>query len=219
MLYHLLFRFHETYSILNVTRYITFRTAAASITALIISLAFGGMADPEAARVPDRAGDPPRGSGEPSPEGRDADHGRTADPGGRHRADAAVGRPDQRLHLDRRLRHAGLRRDRLRGRLPEGHAPHPPRPAPPLQDGRADRRGPDRRRDADRPGEQGPLQHASHLPVLQGPHPGSRPAVHPVCGAGAGGRVQRRQPDRWPRRARDQHVSRSPPRRSPRSRT
>ncbi len=43
MLYHLLFRFHETYSILNVTRYITFRTAAASITALIISLAFGGM--------------------------------------------------------------------------------------------------------------------------------------------------------------------------------
>jgi phospho-N-acetylmuramoyl-pentapeptide-transferase len=43
MLYHLLFRFHETYSILNVTRYITFRTAAASITALIISLAFGGV--------------------------------------------------------------------------------------------------------------------------------------------------------------------------------
>jgi phospho-N-acetylmuramoyl-pentapeptide-transferase len=43
MLYHLLFRFHDTFSILNVTRYITFRTAAASITALIISLAFGGV--------------------------------------------------------------------------------------------------------------------------------------------------------------------------------
>jgi phospho-N-acetylmuramoyl-pentapeptide-transferase len=43
MLYHLLFRFHETFSILNVTRYITFRTAAASITALVISLAFGGL--------------------------------------------------------------------------------------------------------------------------------------------------------------------------------
>ena len=38
MLYHLLFRFHETFSILNVMRYITFRTAAASITALVISL-------------------------------------------------------------------------------------------------------------------------------------------------------------------------------------
>ena len=43
MLYHLLFRFHDTFSFLNVTRYITFRTAAASITALIISLAFGGL--------------------------------------------------------------------------------------------------------------------------------------------------------------------------------
>ena len=43
MLYHLLYRLHETFSILNVTRYITFRTAAASITALIISLAFGGV--------------------------------------------------------------------------------------------------------------------------------------------------------------------------------
>ncbi len=43
MLYHLLFHFHETFSILNVARYITFRTAAASITALIISLAFGGL--------------------------------------------------------------------------------------------------------------------------------------------------------------------------------
>jgi phospho-N-acetylmuramoyl-pentapeptide-transferase len=43
MLYHLLYRLHDTYSILNVTRYITFRTAAASITALIISLAFGGV--------------------------------------------------------------------------------------------------------------------------------------------------------------------------------
>jgi phospho-N-acetylmuramoyl-pentapeptide-transferase len=41
MLYHLLFRFHEQVSILNVTRYITFRTAAASITALAVSLLLG----------------------------------------------------------------------------------------------------------------------------------------------------------------------------------
>jgi phospho-N-acetylmuramoyl-pentapeptide-transferase len=41
MLYHLLFRFHEQVSLLNVTRYITFRTAAASITALAVSLLLG----------------------------------------------------------------------------------------------------------------------------------------------------------------------------------
>ena len=42
MLYHLLYPFHDTFAILNVTRYITFRTAAASITALAISLLLGG---------------------------------------------------------------------------------------------------------------------------------------------------------------------------------
>ncbi len=41
MLYHLLYPFHTQVSALNVTRYITFRTAAASLTALAISLAMG----------------------------------------------------------------------------------------------------------------------------------------------------------------------------------
>ncbi len=41
MLYHLLYPFHTELSALNVTRYITFRTAAASLSALAISLAFG----------------------------------------------------------------------------------------------------------------------------------------------------------------------------------
>ncbi|HWW85059.1 MAG TPA: phospho-N-acetylmuramoyl-pentapeptide-transferase [Vicinamibacterales bacterium] len=41
MLYHLLFPFHTRISVLNVTRYITFRTAAASLSALAISLALG----------------------------------------------------------------------------------------------------------------------------------------------------------------------------------
>ena len=41
MLYHLLYPFHTQLSVLNVTRYITFRTAAASLSALAISLAFG----------------------------------------------------------------------------------------------------------------------------------------------------------------------------------
>jgi len=44
MLYHLLFQFvypHTQLSVLNVTRYITFRTAAASLSALAISLMLG----------------------------------------------------------------------------------------------------------------------------------------------------------------------------------
>jgi phospho-N-acetylmuramoyl-pentapeptide-transferase len=41
MLYHLLYPFRTEVSALNVTRYITFRTAAASLSALAISLALG----------------------------------------------------------------------------------------------------------------------------------------------------------------------------------
>ena len=41
MLYHLLYPYHTQISVLNVTRYITFRTAAASLTALAISLLLG----------------------------------------------------------------------------------------------------------------------------------------------------------------------------------
>ena len=41
MIYHLLFPLHEAYSFFNVFRYITFRTAYAILTALIISFIFG----------------------------------------------------------------------------------------------------------------------------------------------------------------------------------
>ncbi len=41
MLYHLLYPLHESLSILNVFRYITFRTALATLMALLISLALG----------------------------------------------------------------------------------------------------------------------------------------------------------------------------------
>src|SRR5205809_8020515 len=41
MLYHLLYPYHTQLSVPNVTRYITFRTAAASLSALAISLLFG----------------------------------------------------------------------------------------------------------------------------------------------------------------------------------
>ena len=67
MLYHLLYPLHTQFTVLNVTRYITFRTAAASLTALVIGLFVGplmirklrefqiGQVDP-----PGRAGDAPR---------------------------------------------------------------------------------------------------------------------------------------------------------------
>ncbi|HKB11302.1 MAG TPA: phospho-N-acetylmuramoyl-pentapeptide-transferase [Vicinamibacterales bacterium] len=41
MLFHLLYPFHTQISVLNVTQYITFRTAAASLSALLMSLALG----------------------------------------------------------------------------------------------------------------------------------------------------------------------------------
>jgi len=41
MLFHLLYPLHESFKILNVFRYITFRTALATLTALLISLALG----------------------------------------------------------------------------------------------------------------------------------------------------------------------------------
>src|SRR3954468_13107932 len=41
MLYQVLYPFHTQFSVLNVTRYITFRTAAASLSALAISLLLG----------------------------------------------------------------------------------------------------------------------------------------------------------------------------------
>ena len=43
MLYYLLYSLRGTFGVLNVTRYITFRTAAASLTALALGLAFGPL--------------------------------------------------------------------------------------------------------------------------------------------------------------------------------
>src|SRR5918993_1403116 len=43
MLYHLLYPLHTHVGALNVTRYITFRTAAASLTALVLSLLLGPL--------------------------------------------------------------------------------------------------------------------------------------------------------------------------------
>ena len=43
MLYHLLYPLHTDVVVFNVVRYITFRTAAASLTALAIGLLFGPL--------------------------------------------------------------------------------------------------------------------------------------------------------------------------------
>ena len=96
MLYHLLYGqlAHWPIPIFNVFRYITFRTAGASVTALAISLRAGADADPPAARLPDRPGDPAGRAADAPRQGRHADDGRPADPGVRDHPDAALGEPD-----------------------------------------------------------------------------------------------------------------------------
>jgi len=41
MFYHLLFPLHQTFSVFNVFRYLTFRTAYAALTALLVSIIIG----------------------------------------------------------------------------------------------------------------------------------------------------------------------------------
>ena len=116
---------HSVASVLNVTRYITFRTAAASLTALVLSLLLGPwmirkLRDFQVGQVIRQEGPASHRA-----EGGNADDGRAADPDGVNRADAALGRPDQRVRLDCRRRDAAVRRDRVRRRLPEDHAAAP----------------------------------------------------------------------------------------------
>ena len=95
MLYHLLYQWlylsRPQLSVLNVTQYITFRTAAASLSALAISLALGPwmirkLREFQIGQVI-RAGGPDVASAE----GGHADDGRAADPDRVAGADAAVG--------------------------------------------------------------------------------------------------------------------------------
>ena len=102
MLYHLLYPLKDQFHVFNVVGYITFRTAAASLTALALSLLLGPwlirrLREFQIGQVV-RHGRP----GEPQAEGRHADDGRAADPRGGVRADAALGRP-------RRTRTSGSR--------------------------------------------------------------------------------------------------------------
>ena len=76
MLYHLLVSLIPQFSVFNVARYITFRTAAASMTALVDQPGDGPVADPPPARFPDRPGDPAGRAGVASRQGGYADDGR-----------------------------------------------------------------------------------------------------------------------------------------------
>ena len=143
MLYHLLYPFHTQLSVLNVTRYITFRTAAATLSALAISLAFGPWLIRKLREF--QIGQVIRTEG---PQSHRPKAG-TPTMGGLLILTAALvptllwADLTNVLRLDRGADDGRLRRDRLRRRLPEDRAPLAPRAAAPLQDGVPD---PHRRR-------------------------------------------------------------------------
>ena len=94
MLYYLFFfALRPHFSALNVFRYITVRTAVASLTALVLSLLLGPWM---IERLRDSAGEAVHSRGRPegpSSEGRNADDGRCADRRGDRDSDFALGRP------------------------------------------------------------------------------------------------------------------------------
>ena len=154
------------------------------------------MADPQAARVPDRPGDPRGRAPDTSAEDRNADDGRVADSDGGTGADVVVGRSDECLRLDCGADDGRLRRHRLRGRLPEDRAAIPSRPVAALQDGVSGAHRHRRRRRVAGAAARRSLQHAAGLPVLQAADPGSRLVVPDVRGVRARGRVERRESHR-----------------------
>ena len=92
MLYHLLYPSpHPQLSVLNVTQYITFRTAAASLSALAISLVLGPWMIRKLREF--QIGQVIRQEGPTThrPKAGHADDGRAADPDGGAGADAALG--------------------------------------------------------------------------------------------------------------------------------
>ena len=122
MLYWLV-ELSDKLSVLNVFRYITFRTGGAVITALVFVFLFGPLDHrPAAAPAGQGPADPHR-----RPEvahhrqGRHADDGRADDPVRHAGVDAAVGQSGQSLCLGGALGDARLRPGRLLRRLSESH--------------------------------------------------------------------------------------------------
>ena len=208
MLYHLLYPLHTHFAVFNVTRYITFRTAAASLSALVIGLSVGPLMIRKL---------------------RDFQIGQVIRQDGpaTHRAKAGTPTMGGLLILTSALvptllwadltnpfiwmavlATAAFGGDRVRRRLPQDRQALASRPAASLQDGVADRcRRGSRRRAADA-GEPRAvaLQHAADLSVLQAPHPGPRVVLRGVRGRLSRRRDQRGQPDRRPRRSGDQRL-------------
>ena len=209
MLYHLLYPLHTSSPVLNVTRYITFRTAAASLTALVIGLFLGPCDDPQAARVPDRPGDPAGGPGHAPHEGRHADDGRAADSDVGARPDAALGGSD-------RIRSSGSRCSSTAAFGAIGFADdylkivrrshHGLRPR--YKMGWQIVVGARRRRRAARAGAARPSLYSTRLifPFFKRLIPDLGWFYVPFAVARARRRDQRGQPDRRPRRAGDQRV-------------
>ena len=98
MLYNLTRPLAEQFFLFNLFRYITFRSGAACLTALVVSFYLGPMVIRWLqARAAARPADPPRRAGAaPHREERHADDGRRADPVRADGLDAAVGRSAQR---------------------------------------------------------------------------------------------------------------------------
>jgi hypothetical protein len=199
MLLYLLYPLRTYATVFNVTRYITFRTAAASLTALALSLALGPWMIRRLHDFQIGAGDPAGRATIASRQSGNTDDGRPPDSDVGHCSNAAVGGSFRLLHLDCGPGDVRVRRRWLRRRLPEACAPLAPRPDPALQDGWPDsRRDRGRRRRADAvPAEPAALQHASDLSVLQEPDPGSRLVLCRVHRARARRRQQCGEPDRW----------------------
>ena len=122
MLYHLLYPLHTQFTVLNVTRYITFRTAAASLSALVIGLFVGPVMIRKLREF--QIGQVVRQDG-PATHRTKAG---TPTMGGLLILtsvlvpDLDLGGPDQPVHLGGGAGDGGIRRDRFRRRLPQDRA-------------------------------------------------------------------------------------------------
>ena len=125
LLYEKLFPFFHPF---RIFRYLTFRTAFASLHGAADRALHRPVRHSEAARVSDRPVHPRRRPAVAPEKVRHAHHGRRAH---RHRHSAAHGalvRSCQPLRLDHRLLHPRLRRHRLCRRLHQGRPAAQPRP-------------------------------------------------------------------------------------------
>ena len=76
MLYHLLYPLHTDFSLLNVVQYITFRTAAASLTAFTVTLVLGPFTIRRLRALGARPGGDAGGTGQESGDGEARDGAR-----------------------------------------------------------------------------------------------------------------------------------------------